>query len=1126
MRKLKAIATLAGACLAIAAVSPTGAQAATAAPAWKATVVPAPTHFFENTGEHVAECHEIEPEHEHVFYCDSYAVLVQNVGAVASEGPLTVSISLPPGVSILAEHVEGETHAGLAEAGHPPGGNVACERVSAQEASCTFEEPVQAFGFVMMRLDVHVEAGAASPVRSVVKLAGGAPGTPAPVETLTPVGPPPGKAEVERFSMEASGPAGEPDLQAGAHPTLLNTTLMLPTEMPKFKPVTPIENVNDLSFYLPLGMLGNAQVAPRCAASQLIGEEGLSNCSPKSRVGSIVFNGLAGALFLEQSDPLGAHAIYNLEPEPGTPAEFGFVDSIAGVVMYTAVVRHNGQYVLRVEVPGVARLAGLYFALTSFFGDLRENWEVEPYSYERDVGAFLTNPTDCGAGPLNAELEFNTFESPGVTNTATSTVYPRVTGCDELSFAPSIAVAPETGQADQPSGYAVDLRVPQAQNFGGDLGTPAVRGVSLTLPAGVSLSPAAAQGLASCAETGPGGINIEGPESEAPGLGGMIYPAPGKCPAASEIADVEAQTPLLGEHLHGHLFVATPQCGGAGQPGCGPADAEDGRLFGVYLEVAAPASGVIVKLAGHAHVNSATGQITVVFEDAPRFPLSEVSVVTTGGPRAVLATPQGCGSGQASASIVAWAGGGPGEAPLQATPTASTTTGGCSSVFAPSLVGGVADDVGGDSSTFTLALQRRDGEPDPSRLTVSLPPGLLASVAGSGRCEEPGAARGECPAGSQIGTATVAVGSGSSPLELSGPVYLSGPYEGAPFGLVIAIDAAAGPFNLGTVLVRATVSVDPHDAHVTVSTDPLPQIVDGVPVRLKSAAVTVSRPGFIRNPTECANQSITASVLATNGQSASASVPFTAAHCDTLGFAPKVTVSTSGRTSRLDGASLTFKLSQQPGEANVKQVDVQLPGVLPSRLATLRKACLAQQFEADPAGCPSESIVGSATAHTPLLAAALTGPAYLVSHGGAAFPDLVLLLQGEGVQIELVGRTQIKNGVTSSHFETVPDAPVSAITVSLPEGSHSVLAANANLCTRARTVQRTVTGAHGRRTRRTVHIIVHQPAQLKMPAILEAQNGKRIEEQLPIDVQGCSTTNTKHKLKHNPKPKRKPRHKS
>jgi hypothetical protein len=301
------------------------------------------------------------------------------------------------------------------------------------------------------------------------------------------------------------------------------------------------------------------------------------------------------------------------------------------------------------------------------------------------------------------------------------------------------------------------------------------------------------------------------------------------------------------------------------------------------------------------------------------------------------------------------------------------------------------------------------------------------------------------------------------------------------------VPANAGPFHLGNVIVRASVAVDPHTAALTVTTDALPQVVDSVPIRLRKVVVDVNRPGFIFNATNCVALKLEGTIsglegfTATHGSSVGVSSAYNPSGCAGLAFKPKFVVATSGKTSKAKGASLAVKLTYPTGAgyANIAKVKVDLPKQLPSRLTTLQKACVAAVFEANPANCPAASVVGMAKATTPILPVPLEGSAYFVSHGGEAFPSLIVVLQGYGVTVDLVGTTFIsKAGITSSTFKAVPDVPVHTFELTLPEGKYSALAANGNLCT----------------------------SKLAMPTAFVGQNGAEIHQSTKITVAGCSAT--------------------
>jgi hypothetical protein len=309
-------------------------------------------------------------------------------------------------------------------------------------------------------------------------------------------------------------------------------------------------------------------------------------------------------------------------------------------------------------------------------------------------------------------------------------------------------------------------------------------------------------------------------------------------------------------------------------------------------------------------------------------------------------------------------------------------------------------------------------------------------------------------------------------------VYLTTGYKGQPFGLSIVVPAVAGPFDLGIIVVRASIHVDPSTAALTITSDPLPQTIDGIQLRVQTVNVTVDRPGFTFNPTNCAQMQVTGTLSGAQGASSSVSSPFAASGCANLPFKPVFAVSTQARTSKQEGASLDVKYISGVGQANAKEVDVSLPKALPARLTTIQQACTEKAFDADPASCPVASEIGTATASTPLLASAAVGPVYLVSHGGAAFPDVVAVLQDEGVTIQLTGNINIKGGITSAAFNTIPDVPISVFQMLLPEGSHSGLAANlpgkakGSMCAQKLTMPTTLTGQNGVVVKQTTKIAV------------------------------------------------------
>ncbi|HEX5925479.1 MAG TPA: hypothetical protein VFY45_16725, partial [Baekduia sp.] len=449
---------------------------------------------------------------------------------------------------------------------------------------------------------------------------------------------------------------------------------------------------------------------------------------------------------------------------------------------------------------------------------------------------------------------------------------------------------------------------------------------------------------------------------------------------------------------------------------------------------------------------------TATFDNLPQLPFSKLHMVLKGGSRAALVTPSTCGTYTTHAEMTSWA---------SPTPVVSdssfTIDQGCGNEaqFTPGLEAGTTNALAGIFSPFVFRVTGQDGQQNTARIEATLPEGMLAKLAGVPQCDDASAASGNCPAASQVGTTTAGVGAGATPVYVPQPgkaataVYLAGPYAGAPWSLVVKVPAQAGPFDLGTVTVRNGLYIDPLTTQATVKSDPLPQILEGVPITYRDLRVEINRPGFTVNPTSCEPLAVSSTITSAAGQVAHPSSRFQVGDCASLKFAPKFAASAAGAANggnaKAIGAKLKVKLSYPNApagtQANIAKVKVSLPRQLPSRLATLQKACTAAQFAANPAGCPVESLVGKAKVVTPLLPTPLTGPAYFVSHGGEAFPSLIMVLQGSGVTVQLVGKTFInKAGITSTTFDAVPDVPFNTFELELPQGRFSALAVNGSLC--------------------------------------------------------------------------------
>jgi hypothetical protein len=685
-------------------------------------------------------------------------------------------------------------------------------------------------------------------------------------------------------------------------------------------------------------------------------------------------------------------------------------------------------------------------------------------------------PTSCGEPLVFTGEELGSWEEEHHNSVLSSLSHNSegtttgMTGCENLvHFEPTLSLAPDTSFGDTPAGLTASLNVPQEVNPE-ELATSGVKTTTVTLPEGVVINPGQATGLVACQ---PSQENRGGPEAESESEDG-----PPSCPAASKVGTDEIATPLLPDKLTGSVYILQSN----------PPNLE--------LLVAASGDGVNLKLIGHVHLNEATGQLTTTFEDTPDTPFTEFKLSFSGGAQAALATPERCGSYGSSVDFMPWSS--PFIADALSTSNFQITSGPDGSPcqwplpFAPTMTAGATTDQAGGYTDFTMLLQRGDGQQRINSLEFKTPEGLLGMISNVTLCQEPQAAKGECSAASQIGHTVATAGPGPYPFEVpqagapAAPIYLTGPYRGAPFGLSIVVPVVAGPFNLWTVVIRATVQVDPHTSQLTISTGELPRILDGIPTDLRAIDAVIDRPSFMFNPTDCNPMSFSGTATSTEGATAPLASHFQMGSCQSLKFQPNFKVTTSGKTSRANGASLNAKIvyptsnlgfNQASAQSNINSVKVDLPKQLPSRLTTLQQACPAATFEANPAACPPASVVGHAKAITPVLPVPLEGPTYFVSHAGEEFPSLIVVLQGDGVSIQLVGSTFInsKTNITSSTFKQIPDVPIASFELNLPEGKYSALAANGNLCT----------------------------ASLKMPTAFIAQNGAVIHQTTPVTATGC-----------------------
>jgi hypothetical protein len=918
---------------------------------------------------------------------------------------------------------------------------------------------------------------------------------------------------IQNAAISARTKAGTPAVQAGSHPYSLTTGLVLN------QPATPnyaLEgNVKDVTVELPPGLVGNPTATPRCSYADFIaGLNEASKCGNDTVVGfAITFT---TTYELDHEYFATTNPVYNLVPAPGEAAQFGYLAAKTVPVLLGSSVRDGSDYGVNVKAPDIGESVPIAASKVTIWGVPAESshdpWRgtcvaslltateapLEQAGYGLDgaeagqegpdydghrpehrtaiaesegncpsdapVLPLLTLPRSCGR-PLSGSISVDSWEEQGVFHTAKIEL-PEMQGCEKLAFSTKLGVTPESSADSTPTGLDFEAQEPQEGLESPEgLAESDLREYSVPLPEGLQLNGSAVNGLVTCslAQIGYTGEAELDPSTEPGVLTPQFTSARPSCPNASKIGNLRIKSPLLEGELEGSVYVAAPQNYKAG-----PLENPFGSLTAAYGVAEEPKTGVMVKLPANILRNPETGQLTFTLKQSPQLPYSVAKIELFGGERAPLATGPRCGAYTTEGTFTPWSGTSPfvslSSFDITSGPGGSPCPGGVLP-FSPSLQTGTSSINAGAFSPLTTVIHRPDGQQAIHNVTISYPPGVSAVLTGVPECGEAQANAGTCGAESLIGEDTASVGLGNDPYTVTGGrVYLTGPYDGAPFGLSIVTPAKAGPFVLdegAPVITRAKIEINPTTAVVSVTTGELPKILDGIPLQVKQITVDINRPGFAINPTSCEHMTVTGGLGGWEGTSFPVSDPFQVGNCQNLQFAPKFSASTAGHTSKLLGASLVTKIEEPAGalgtQANIAKVKVTLPLQLPSQLKTLQKACLAKTFEVSPEACFKESKyakVGEAVVHTPLLPVPLTGNAYLVSHGGEEFPDLTLVLKGDGVTIVLVGTTHIKNGITTTTFKTTPDVPFTSFELTLPQGEYSALGsylpatANGSFCSR------------------------------------------------------------------------------
>jgi hypothetical protein len=808
----------------------------------------------------------------------------------------------------------------------------------------------------------------------------------------------------------------------------------------------------------PAGAVGNPRAVPRCSAADfhltVVGA-----CAPAQQIGE-TFTNLNGFVIFSP--------VFSLVPYPGVPAVIGFKAFVVTIV-FSPEVRSDGDYGLRVPaneipIPAVFDFTGSTLTLWGVPHDpvhdphrIDENGNLG--GHVSDVPKpFLSAPTNCQSGPLDAGVKARSWEHPETWIEATSTAS-EPTGCDQVTFEPTLSARPSTTVADSPSGLEVDLHTPQHEGcepivpapvadepqFDCELATSHLRDTTVTLPEGLAINPASANGLDGCS---PQEAGLTTPLGVLPV---HFTGKPANCPDASRIGDVEVDTPLLDAPLVGSVFLADPY------------DNPFQSFLSLYISVNDPKSGIVATLAGKVEADPVTGQLTATFPENPQLPFEHFFLHFKQGPHAPLRTPAVCGTYETKAELSGYANP---ESPVSTTdqwqitqaPGGSCAGDSASLPNSPFLDAGTVSPSANSYSPFVMHLRREDGSQNFKALNVSPPPGLVATLAGVGRCSDADLAAAaaksgteekanpSCPASSRIGEAVAGAGAGPSPYYAKGNAYLTGPYKGAPLGIAIITPATAGPFDLGTIVVRAALRIDPVTARITAVSDQIPSILQGIPLDVRTVDLILDRDRFTQTGTSCDPSSVDGQLTSTLGSVATIKSRFQLAECSSLGFKPKMSLTLAGGTTRGKHPALTAILKPRPGDANLAAISVALPKSEFLDQSHIGTVCTRVQFAADP--CPAASIYGKATVTTPLFDFPLSGDVYLRSSDNK-LPDLVPDLRGPAgtpIKVEAAGRTDSIDGGIRNSFDFVPDAPFTKLVVELRGGKKGLLQNSRDIC--------------------------------------------------------------------------------
>jgi hypothetical protein len=1061
-QKTSLVIAIALALLALAALLPTAASAAPL-PAWKLSVSSQPTNFVSGSSG-----------------TPKYLLVANNVGAAASGGEITITDTLPAGVSATSANALSKD---------PASAPFACT-VVAQTVTCKGAGPVHPGYPLWVSIPVEVTAPDGSVLANEAEISGGGALLPAKASTRTEV-----SAQVpefdffpgeEGFRAPLIDEEGGALTQAGSHPYEGIVELNFPTVAPGGF-FTSAGHLRDATIDFPPGLLGNPSATPtRCTEAELVSENN-PGCPDSSQIGMVTVNTFVLDLQPEPSP------LYNMVPPPGAPAAFGFNALGVGIFPHViASIRTESDYGASGSAKDIlARgLNPILNVSTELWGDPAAKahdfargkciYETQSTACEVDPQseAFLAMPTDCPEEPLHYSALADSWEEPFPEFEARQAEYEsadlqgnpvEVGGCEELEYEPTITLKPTTDLIDSPSGLDVDLHQPQDFTLG-SLSTAELRDATVKFPAGLAVNASQADGLGVCDSTQIGTLT---PVGESPA---HFAAAPSSCPDASKIGTVEVTSPLLAQYneenevqrdpetekvipeaLHGSVFIAKPF------------DNPFKSLLAVYLTVEDPKTGIFAKLAGEVEPDPVTGQLTTRFEENPELPLEDARVHLFSGAKAPLQTPPTCSSATTTTELVPWsAPQTPTANPSSSfTPSAAPGGGPCPSDVArapnkPTFSAGTLDPKAGAFSPLVVKVSREDGSQRMARVQTTFPPGLTAKLAGVGRCSDAQIAGAEaranpnegaleiaspsCPASSEVGVLDVGAGAGPTPFHIQGHLYLAGPYKGAPLSLVAITPAVAGPFDLGVVAVRIATYLDPETGQARAVSDALPQILQGIPVDVRSVAVKASRPDFTLNPTSCEPLAFGGSLTSASGGVAPLSDTFQVGGCSSLAYKPKLTARLFGPIHRGGHPRFRSVFTARAGDANTAHISFALPRSEFIDQAHFRTICTRVQFAAEQ--CPAGSVYGHIKATSPLVDYPVEGPVYLRS-SAHKLPDVVAVLKGppsQPIEVDLDGRVDSVNGGIRTTFEVVPDLPVTKAIVTLQGAKKGLFQNSTNIC--------------------------------------------------------------------------------